>query len=389
MSLAGSRFLDRQAVTFGHVKIGVPLQSEPTERRVAITPDVAKRLITSGHTVLIEKSAGVRAGHPDAGYADIGVQIADDRTVWACDFVATIERPRPEQLMTDTALIGLIGPFEAGQAMTDLAATGATVFAFEAVPRTSRAQVVDALSSQAAAAGYQAVLEAAAASDRFFPMLTTAAGTIRPAKVLVLGAGVAGLQAVATARRLGAVVSAFDVRSDAAEQVESIGATFIEISAPSQDSSTSGGYAKEVAADQQQLIIDGLAPHVAAADAVITTAAIPGRPAPLLISASSVKAMRPGSVIVDVAAPTGGNCEVTTPGTVTEVAGVTVIGVTDLVSRVANHASQMYAKNVESFISLVTGDDGALRLDFDDDIVSGACIGRNGTVVHPRLTKEP
>lgn len=370
------------------MQIGVPLQTSPNERRVAITPDAAKRLIANGHTVVVERSAGVNAGHPDDSYTDVGAEISNGQAVWACDLVATIERPTADHLTPTTVVLGLIAPFEGGSEMQELAATGATTFAFEAVPRTSRAQVVDALSSQAAVAGYQAVLEAATVSDRFFPMLTTAAGTIRPAKVLVLGAGVAGLQAVATARRLGAVVSAFDVRADAKEQVESLGATFIEVNAPSQDASTSGGYAKEVAEDQQQLILDGLAPFVVGSDAVITTAAIPGRPAPLLISSATVKAMRPGAVIVDVAAATGGNCEATSPGAVIDIDGVTIIGVTDLVSRVAGHASQMYAKNVESFIRLVTGDDGSLTLNLEDDIVSGSCITRDGSVVHPRVMKE-
>lgn len=352
-----------------------------------ITPSVAQRLTNKGHAVTVEGEAGVRAGHPDSEYSAAGAEIGDGPTVWAADFVATIERPPTGLIQPSSALIGLIGPFDDPDAMEELAATGATVFAFEAVPRTSRAQVVDALSSQAAAAGYQATLEAASLSDRFFPMLTTAAGTLRPATVIVLGAGVAGLQAVATARRLGAVVSAFDVRAEAREQVESLGASFIELDLEPQDASASGGYAKEVAEDQQQRIVEGLQPYIAEADAVITTAAIPGRPAPLLISEAGVASMRPGAVIVDVAASTGGNCASTRPGETVVVDHVTIVGDTDLVSRVANHASQMYARNVMSFIELITDEDtGAIRLDFDDDIVDGACIARDGAVVHPRLT---
>lgn len=309
--------------------------------------------------------------------------------MWRCEFIATIEQPPIDQLSASTAVIGLFAPFDEPEAMEQLGVTGATVFALEAVPRTSRAQTVDALSSQAAVAGYQAALEAAAACDRFFPMLTTAAGTMRPSKVVVLGAGVAGLQAIATAKRLGAVVSAFDVRSAAAEQVESLGASFIEVETEPQDASESGGYAKEVAADQQQRIIDGLAPHIIDADAVITTAAIPGRPAPLLIEADTVEAMRPGSVIVDVSASTGGNCESTRPGEVVDIGGVSIIGITDLVSRVANHASQMYARNIMAFIELITDPEtAALRIDYSDDIVDGACIARGGEVVHPRLRPE-
>jgi NAD(P) transhydrogenase subunit alpha len=348
---------------------------------------VAKRLKASGHELVVESGAGSKAGYPDDQYRDVGARIASSDEVWDCNFVATIERPEVSKLKPSVAFIGLIAPFDEPAAMKPLAETGATVFALEAVPRTSRAQTVDALSSQAAVAGYQAVLEAAATSDRFFPMLTTAAGTIRPSKVVVLGAGVAGLQAIATARRLGAVVSAFDVRSAAAEQVESLGASFISIETEPQDAAESGGYAREVEADQQQRIIESLAPHIIGADAVITTAAIPGRPAPLLIEADTVRAMRPGAVIVDVAASTGGNCELTRPGETIVVDGVSIIGETDLVSRVANHASQMYARNVMAFIELVTDPDSSdLRIDYSDDIVDGACIARDGAVVHPRLT---
>lgn len=371
------------------MRIGIPSQQNEQESRVAITPDVTKRLIAAGHTVLVESGAGQRAGYTDDEYRGAGASIGDTNDVWGCDFVATIERPSASVLGPASAVIGLIAPFDDPDAMTDLAETGATVFALEAVPRTSRAQTVDALSSQAAVAGYQAVIEAAAASDRFFPMLTTAAGTIRPAKVVVLGAGVAGLQAIATARRLGAVVSAFDVRAAAAEQVESLGASFITIDTEAQDSSQSGGYAREVGADEQQRIIDGLAPHLVGADAIITTAAIPGRPAPLLVEADTVRSMRPGTVIVDVAASTGGNCELTEPGETIDVDGVHIIGDTDLVSRVANHASQMYARNVLAFIELITDPETSdLRLDYSDDIVDGACIARGGVVVHPRLQPE-
>ena len=371
------------------MRIGVPSQITANEARVAITPDVAKRLIAAGHAVVVETDAGARAGYRDDEYREAGASIGTGSDVWACEFVATVERPPASVLGPDSAVIGLIAPFDDPSAMHSLAESGATVFALEAVPRTSRAQTVDALSSQAAVAGYQAVLEAASTSDRFFPMLTTAAGTIRPANVVVLGAGVAGLQAIATARRLGAVVSAFDVRAAAAEQVESLGASFITIDTEAQDSSESGGYAREVAADEQQRIIDGLAPHLTKADAVITTAAIPGRPAPLLIEEKTVHAMRPGAVIVDVAASTGGNCELTKPGETIHVDGVSIIGDTDLVSRVANHASQMYARNVMAFIELITDPETAdLRIDYSDDIVDGACIARGGVVVHPRLQPE-
>ena len=371
------------------MQISVPAQENNEEARVAITPDVAQRLVKLGHSVVIETGAGAGSHYSDDEYRAAGATIVTTDDVWSADFVATVEQPRPELLSAETTMIGLLGPFDDPVAMKQLAATGATVFALEAVPRTSRAQVVDALSSQAAVSGYQAVLEAAARSDRFFPMLTTAAGTMRPSKVVVLGAGVAGLQAIATARRLGAVVSAFDVRSEAAEQVESLGASFISLDTEQQDASDSGGYAREIAADQQQLMIEALAHHLLGADAIITTAAIPGRAAPLLITAETVKAMRPGSVIVDVAAGTGGNCEATVPGETIEIDGVTIVGNTNLASMVPNHASQMYARNVMSFIELIT-DPETQRLDIDrgDDIVEAALIARNGVVVHPRLAAD-
>lgn len=367
------------------VKIGVPLQTSVSERRVALTPDIAGKLVSAGHDVVVEAGAGSAAGNPDAEYTDRGARIVSADEAWSADLVVVIVPPDPPGRAGGSTVLGFLSPFDRPEAMAATAAAGTTAFAFEAVPRTTRAQTVDALSSQATVAGYQAVLEAATHSNRFFPMLTTAAGTIRPAKVLVLGAGVAGLQAIATARRLGAVVSAFDVRSEAAEQVGSLGASFLRLDVRDQDSSASGGYAREVAEDEQRRILDGLAPHVAASDAVICTAAIPGRPAPLLVTREAVEQMRPGSVIVDLAASTGGNCELTSLGETVTHDGVTIVGVTDLVSRVANHASQMYARNVAAFIELITADDGSLAPDWDDEIVRGSCITRDGEIVHPRV----
>ncbi len=370
------------------MRIGIPRQTAPGERRVALTPDAARRLVDTGHVVTVEADAGRRAGFVDEEYTEAGADIVASQEAWSAEFVATVglEDTLPD-IGPETVLLGLLRPFDEPERMRRLAETGATVFAFEAVPRTTRAQTVDALSSQATAAGYQAALEGAAATDRFLPMLTTAAGTIPPARVLVLGAGVAGLQAIATARRLGAIVAAFDVRAAAAEQVESLGASFIDLDVERQDETKTGGYAREVAEDTQRRIMDGLAPHVAEADVVVTTAAIPGRPAPRLISREMVEAMRTGSVIVDLAATTGGNCELTVPGETVDHRGVTIIGDTDLVSRVAHDASRMLARNVTAFIGLIS-DDGALRLDFDDDIVAQACIARGGRLVHPRLTQE-
>jgi NAD(P) transhydrogenase subunit alpha len=367
------------------VRITVPSQVDPTERRVGITPETAEKLIGRGHTIAVASNAGIRAGHEDQDYIDVGAEIVDPQAAWTGDLIATIDRPGPGTAI-EGSIIGLLRPFDDPAGIASMAAGGATIFAFEAIPRTTRAQVVDALSSQATVAGYQGVLQAAVLSDRLFPMLTTAAGTIRPSKVLVLGAGVAGLQAIATARRLGAVVSAFDVRSAAAEQVRSLGATFIEVETPAQDASTSGGYAKEVAADQQTQILAALAPHVAAADAIVTTAAIPGRPAPLLIDDSMVASMRRGAVIVDLAASTGGNCSATEPGSTIDVGGVMIVGSTDLVSGVARDASAMYARNVAAFVDLVTsGDDASFVANWDDDIVAESCVARDGVLVHPRI----
>jgi NAD(P) transhydrogenase subunit alpha len=365
-----------------------------TESRVALTPDVVDLLVQQGHEVTIDPGVGRRAGFADEAYTASGAKLTrdddtDDDTGdrgWAADLVVTFN---DVERAPSGALLGLLDPFGRPARMAELASAHTTVFAFEAVPRTTRAQVVDALSSQATAAGYQAVLMAAAASDRFFPMLTTAAGTIRPAKVVVLGAGVAGLQAIATARRLGAVVAAFDVRAAAAEQVESIGARFITIDDEPSDASDAGGYATALADDAQQRIIDGLAPHVADADVVITTAAIPGRSAPILVDAAGLARMRPGAVIVDVVAAMGGNTTATEPGVTVEVGGVTIIGATDLASGVAADASRMYAKNVKAFVDLVGDDDGAFSPDWDDDIVAGSCIARDGRLVHPRLTELP
>lgn len=364
--------------------IGVLAPQSKDERRVALVPEVVAKLVAAGHRIQVEPGAGTRAGFVDRDYVAAGAELIRPEGV---DVLAVVEL-EDESSLPGSSVIGLLRPFDDPDRMRRLAPSGVTAWAFEAVPRTSRAQVVDALSSQATASGYQAVLEGAAASGKLLPMLTTAAGTIKPASVLVLGAGVAGLQAIATARRLGAVVSAFDVRAAAAEQVESLGARFVKVDLEAQDAAESGGYAREVGADDQQRVIDGLAPSVKAADIVICTAAIPGRHAPLLITRETAEAMRPGSVIVDLAAPTGGNCEATQPGEVVTVGETTVIGSTDLVSRVAADASRMYSRNVASFLALVTGEDGAFQPDTDDDIVVQSTICRGGAVVHPRLLEN-
>jgi NAD(P) transhydrogenase subunit alpha len=281
-------------------------------------------------------------------------------------------------------LAGLLRPLDEPATMFRLAAEGVTSLAFELVPRTTRAQQMDALSSQASVAGYQAALEAASASRRLFPMMTTAAGTIAPSKVLVLGAGVAGLQAIATCRRLGAVVSAFDVRAAAAEQVRSLGANFVEAGLPGQDASATGGYARQLDPDDEEQVLAALAPHVAGADVVISTAAIPGRRAPRLITATMVEEMRSGSVIVDLAATTGGNCELTVPGEMIHHYGVMVIGYTNLPSRKAHDASLMYARNVAALLGLL-GPDG--EPDFEDQILDECCVTHQGEVRLARIAE--
>lgn len=352
------------------------------ERRVAVTPDSARRLMEQGHEVSIDPEVGISSGYPDDDYRSHGVSVGRPDQI---DLMVCVEPPTPDATAGARSVLGLLDPLGGAEAVVKLAQGGAALLAFELVPRTTRAQTVDVLSSQASLAGYQAALEAATRCDRIFPMLTTAAGTIRPARVLVLGAGVAGLQAIATARRLGAMVQGFDVRAAAAEQVESLGATFVTVDVEAQDAATAGGYAQELEEDAETRLLNGLFPHVEAADAVLTTAAIPGRPAPLLVTAAMVEAMRSGSVVVDGAAATGGNCEVSQAGETVVVDGVSVSAPLDLSSRSANHASQLFGRNVVNFVALLTGEDGSLDLDVDDDIVQSATVARNGEVGHDRV----
>lgn len=349
-----------------------------------MTPQVALRLIEERHTVMVETGAGGEAGFADEAYRDVGAEVAADPYRGA-ELVTVVGPPSPDQARRypeGSALVGFLDPFTNTDLVSVLANRRITSFAMEAIPRTTLAQSMDALSSQATAAGYHAVLVGASATPRFFPMLTTAAGTIPPVKLLVLGAGVAGLQAIATARRLGASVSAYDIRPEVREQIESLGARFV--AAPVDESAAAAtGYAKEVSDETQRRQQDALATVVADSDVVITTAQIPGSPAPLLVSREMVEQMRPGSVIVDVAAPSGGNCELTRPGATVDVDGVTIIGPTDLPGRVAYDASQMYARNLASFISQITGEEGQRVFDFENQIVSEASITHDGRVTHP------
>lgn len=349
-----------------------------------MTPQVALRVIEERHTVAVESGAGARAGFADEAYSDAGATVTADPYRDA-ELVAVVGPPSAAdagRIPEGAALVGFLDPFDDVDLVRVLAERRITAFAMESIPRTTLAQSMDALSSQATAAGYHAVLLAAAATPRFFPMLTTAAGTIPPVKLLVLGAGVAGLQAIATARRLGASVSAYDIRPEVREQIESLGARFV--AAPVDESMAAAtGYAKEVSDETQRRQQEALASVVAESDVVITTAQIPGSPAPLLVSREMLERMRPGSVIVDVAAPSGGNCELTRPGSTVDHNGVSIIGPTDLPSRVAHDASQMYSRNLASFVGRITGEDGEIVFDFDDQIVSGACITHDGRVTHP------
>ncbi len=354
------------------MRLGVPKETAPGERRVALVPETVGRL-GDGIEAVVESGAGDAAGFGDDAYREAGATIGDP---WGADVVAKVAAPTAEEaarLHSGQVLVAFLQPLTDTAGIERLAAAGVHGFALESVPRITRAQPMDALSSQATVAGYKAALLAADRLPRFFPMLMTAAGTIPPAKVLVLGAGVAGLQAIATARRLGAVVSAFDVRPAVREQVESLGATFLDLGIHGEE--TEGGYARELTAEQQVAQQAELQARIPGFDAVITTAAVPGRPAPKLVTADAVRAMRPGSVIVDLAAESGGNSEVTQPGQDVVVDGVTVIGTTNLPSTMPTHASQLLSRNVASLLALLV-QDGAVKLDWDDEIISGTCVTR-------------
>jgi len=374
------------------MQIAVPREIAPGERRVALTPDVIPQLAGAGHTILVERGAGDPAGFQDESYRAAGAQLINDApTLYAAaEMVLKIQRPAfgasekidELALMNEGAvLIGLLQPGGDAEFFRRAAERRITAFSMELVPRTSRAQMMDALSSQSTVAGYKAVLLAANALQKFFPMLMTAAGTVRPAKVLVIGAGVAGLQAIATARRIGAVVEAFDTRPVVKEQVQSLGATFVELGVGSELAQDAGGYAKELPEEhirrEKQLIHD----RAALADVIITTALVPGRRAPVLVTASAVAAMRPGSVIVDLAGEQGGNCELSVPGETVVRNRVTIIAPLHISSDLAFHASQMYAKNVSALVTLLAPK-GTLDLNLKDDIIDAVCMTANGEIRH-------
>ncbi len=354
------------------MRVGVPRETAAGERRVALAPESTTKLAALGLEIAVERGAGHEAAFTDDAYADAGAQLVEN--AFDAELVVKVAPPSANEaaaLREDAVLIGFLAPLTDSDGIERLRARGVTAFAMESIPRITRAQPIDALSSQATVAGYKAALLAADHLPRFFPMLMTAAGTVAPAKVLVLGAGVAGLQAIATARRLGAVVTGFDVRPVVKEQVESLGATFLELSVRGEE--TEGGYAKELTPEQQAQQQQELAERISEFDAVVTTALVPGRPAPRLIPASAVKAMRPGSVIVDLAAEAGGNCELTTPGEIAVEHDVTIVGLLNLPSLMPYHASQLYSRNVAALLQLLV-EDGELKLDWSDEIVSGACV---------------
>ncbi|HMC06006.1 MAG TPA: Re/Si-specific NAD(P)(+) transhydrogenase subunit alpha [Solirubrobacterales bacterium] len=368
------------------MRVGVPKESREGERRVALVPDVVKSLTGREIEVAVESGAGDGAGHPDGEYGDAGASVGGGEEAWGADAVVKVAVPTLEEigpLRSGQTLIGHLAPLTSGETNRKLAEAGVTSFAMEAIPRITRAQAMDALSSQANVTGYAATLLAAREAGRFFPMMTTAAGTVAPAKVMVLGAGVAGLQAIATAKRLGAVVTGFDIRRAAWEQIASLGGRPLELDFIP-DAEAEGGYARPLTDEENEQVREALADAARKQDVIITTALIPGRPAPLLITADAVHAMHPGSVIVDLAGEAGGNVEPSKAGETVDEGGVKVIAPLNLPSEMATHASQLYAKNVENLLGLLITEEGELKLDFDDEIVAGACITHEGEIRNER-----
>src|SRR5437870_1465090 len=368
------------------MKIGVPKETAPGERRVALVPETVSRLVKAGNELVVERGAGEASSFPDRLYADAGASIGD---AYGAALVVKVQKPDDAELARlgeGTVLIAFLQPLTDHALVRALARRRVIALSMDAIPRITRAQPMDALSSQATVAGYKAVLLAAAALPKFFPMLTTAAGTIAPAKAFVIGAGVAGLQAIATARRLGPFVEAFDTRPVVKEQVQSLGAKFLEVDL-GETGEGAGGYAKELSEEAHRKEVELLAKAVKENDIIITTAAIPGRPAPKLITADMVRSMKPGSVIVDLAAETGGNTELTEAGRVIDVDGVRIDGTTNLPSTMPYHASQMYSRNVASLLGLMITKEGKLNLDMTDEVIKGTVITKDGEVVHEQTKK--
>ena len=366
------------------MRIAVPLETAPGELRVALAPDSVVRLLKGGHQIHIQAGAGVRAGFPDSAYVDAGASVTDGEALYdGVTLVCRVQPPSRDEAATmprGVSLLSLLNPARNGELLHALADRGIAALALELVPRITRAQSMDVLSSQSTVAGYKAVLIGAAALPKFLPMLTTAAGTVSPAKVFIIGAGVAGLQAIATARRLGGVVSAFDVRPAAREQVQSLGATFVASELAAAASETVGGYATAQTADDAQRTRDALSSHLRDMDLVVTTAQVPGRDAPRLITAGMVADMKPGSVIVDLAAESGGNCELTCAGETVRAGMVTILGPLNIAASVPFHASQMFSKNVVALVTHLSKD-GALVIDAADEITGPMTVVRDGQVV--------
>ncbi|MEI6383731.1 MAG: Re/Si-specific NAD(P)(+) transhydrogenase subunit alpha [Betaproteobacteria bacterium] len=368
------------------MQIGVPAETLAAESRVSVTPETAKKLIAQGHRLLIESGAGVKASVTDAAYEAVGAQTTDKAGAWGCDLVLKVRAPSQQEMSLCKAggtMVGMLNPFDA-QGLQRLASAQLTSFALEAAPRTTRAQSMDVLSSQANIAGYKAVMMAADQYQRFFPMLMTAAGTVKAARVVILGVGVAGLQAIATAKRLGAVIEASDVRPSVKEQVESLGAKFIDVPYETQEEKDAaegvGGYAKPMPPSWLERQKAEVAKRIALADIVITTALIPGRPAPVLVTEDMVRSMKAGSVIVDLAAAQGGNCPLTVANQTVNQHGVVIIGETNLPALVAADASSLYARNVLDFLKLIINKEGALHVDMQDDIVAACLMTQDGQV---------
>jgi NAD(P) transhydrogenase subunit alpha len=369
------------------VTIGVLRESLPQETRVSLVPEVAEKLANAGARVLIERGAGVQAQFPDAGYRKVEWADSAAAVLTQADVLLTVQPLTLEQiaaLKPGAVVVGYMQAYSRPAEVRALRDRKLTSFAMEFIPRISRAQSMDALSSQAAIAGYKAVLIAANSLDKFMPMLTTAAGTIRPATVLVIGAGVAGLQAIATARRLGAIVEAYDVRSATREQVKSLGAKFVDVGVSAEGE---GGYARELTAEEKAKQMEVLDARIAASDAVITTASVPGRKAPLIVSKAAVERMKPGAVIVDVAAEQGGNCELTRLGETVLHQGVKIIGPVNLPGQLSYNASEMYARNLLNFLRPAIDKDGALAIDWNDEVFAQACVTHDGQIRHETTRK--
>ena len=370
------------------MRIAVPREKQSGEARVALVPESVKKLVAAGAEVGIETGAGIQAGVSDAEYQAVGASVMGrDDLLPEADVLACVNRPEPDdfaKLKQGAVVIGFLKPLDEPAALEPIVSRKLTAFAVELVPRTTRAQSMDALSSMATVSGYKAVLIAAERLPRMFPMLMTAAGTVPPAKVLVLGAGVAGLQAIATARRLGAVVEAYDVRAAAGQDVKSLGAKFLEVDLGGIETQDAGGYAKELSEEALQRGRDMVAKRAAISDVVITTAQIPGRKAPLMLTEEAVNSMRAGTIIVDLAAATGGNVAFTKAGEEVDHNGVLILGPLNLPATVPGHASQLYSRNLTSFMALLN-DKGTLKIDMNDDILKGACVAYEGGSVHPKV----